>query len=210
MKTLHGIKYLIFDLGNVIYDIDYQRTFDLINSRLPREKEKLPAAFFVSEPHFSLEKGLISPEVFRDAAREFFMEDWEDEFIDEVWNALLVDIPMERLELLRKLKEQFPLFMLSNTNAIHFEVVDKVFRDKLKDGEWPHLFNKLFLSHEMGLRKPDAAIYREVVNRIGGEPQECLFFDDLKENLEGAEKVGIKTHHINHPKALINFFEHVQ
>ncbi|WP_114750038.1 HAD family hydrolase [Pleomorphovibrio marinus] len=210
MKKLKGIKNLIFDLGNVIYDIDYKRTFDLLNSRLPKEKENLPAAFMVSTPHFELEKGLISPAAFREAARTFFQAEWEDEFIDRVWNALLVDIPQERLDLLQNLKQDYRIYMLSNTNAIHFEVVEKVFREKLPEGLWPKLFDELFLSHEIGLRKPERAIYEEVLSRIGGKPQECLFFDDLRENLEGAQVVGIQTHLIDHPKGLMNFFADVQ
>ncbi len=209
MKKLNGIKFLIFDLGNVIYDIDYSLTFNKLNSRLPEKDHGLGKKFMVSDTHFSLETGKISEESFRNGVREYFSQDWDDAWIDEIWNALLVDIPMDRVQLLLRLKEQYPLYLLSNTNSIHFKVVDQVFREKLTDTEWSMLFDKVFLSHEMGLRKPSEEIYREVVRQIGGEAQECLFFDDLPENLKGAEKVGMRTFHIDNPNALIRFFEDV-
>jgi putative hydrolase of the HAD superfamily len=209
MKNLQEIEFLIFDLGNVIYDIDYQRTFEKINSRLPKEQHHLIKEFMVSPIHFDLETGKSDEKTFRDSVRNYFSADWEDEWIDEVWNSILVDIPQERLDLLVQLKEKYPLYMLSNTNSIHFKVVEKVFKEKLPENTWPQLFDHLFLSHEMGLRKPGEAIYREVVGTIGAPAGKCLFFDDLNENLLGAKKVGIQTHHIDHPKALINFFQHV-
>ncbi len=210
MKKDQQFQFLIFDLGNVIYDIDYQLTFDKLNSRLPAEKQSQVKEFMVSPVHYDLETGKVSEQEFRDGVRAYFSEDWEDQWIDEVWNSLLVDIPAERLELLLQLKRKHRLYMLSNTNSIHFKVVEKVFRKKLPEGSWPGLFDKLFLSHEMGLRKPDEKIYQAVIDEIGADPSECLFFDDLKANLDGAKKVGLKTHLINHPKALIDFFENVQ
>ncbi|MEX2512769.1 MAG: HAD family phosphatase, partial [Cyclobacteriaceae bacterium] len=204
------IQFLIFDLGNVIYDIDYQLIFDKINSQLPSEKHGKIKEFMVSTHHFDLETGKIDAPEFRNAVRAYFAENWEDEWIDEVWNSLLVDIPQERIDLLIRLKQHYKLYMLSNTNSIHFKVIDQLFQTKLPENYWPGLFDKLFLSHEMGLRKPGEAIYQEVIREIGAQPGQCLFFDDLKENLQGAESVGIKTFHINHPKALINFFENVQ
>ncbi|MFC4873572.1 HAD family hydrolase [Negadavirga shengliensis] len=209
MKNYHGIQFLIFDLGNVIYDIDYQLTFDKLNSRLPEHEHEKIKEFMVSTHHFDLETGKINEEAFRNGVRAFFGQEWEDGWIDEVWNSLLVDIPLERLDLLLSLKSKYKLYMLSNTNAIHFKVVEEVFRKKIP-GHWPALFDRLFLSHEMGLRKPDMAIYQQVVKEIGAEPSQCLFFDDLEENLKGAKDAGLQTFHINHPKALIRFFENVQ
>jgi len=210
MKTLNGIKFLIFDLGNVIYDIDYSLTFNKLNSRLQESDHELGKKFMVSDTHFNLEMGKISEEIFRNGVREYFKQDWDDAWIDEIWNALLVDIPMDRIQLLLRLKQRYKLYLLSNTNSIHFKIVEQVFRQKLDGTEWSMLFEKVFLSHEMGLRKPSEEIYREVVRQIGGEAHECLFFDDLPENLKGAEKVGMKTYHIDQPTSLIRFFEDVQ
>ncbi|MCC5936901.1 MAG: HAD family phosphatase [Lunatimonas sp.] len=208
MKNTKDIKFLIFDLGNVIYDIDYSLTFNKLYSKLPQSAHEQVKEFMVSDIHYQLEMGKISEAAFRDGVRSYFGQEWEDAWIDEVWNALLVDIPQERLELLKKLKMNFGIYMLSNTNSIHFKVVERVFADRLGN-QWMKLFGRLFLSHEMGLRKPDPAIYKAVVQAVGGKPEEFLFFDDLESNLEGAKSVGIQTHHVNHPKALIEFFAHV-
>lgn len=210
MKNHPEIQLLIFDLGNVIYDIDYQRTFDKLYTKLPNERHAMVKDFMVSPIHMDLETGKLDEAGFRDGVREYFSSDWDDAWIDEVWNSLLVDIPRERIDLLLKLKQQYPLYLLSNTNSIHFKVVEQVFLTKLPENSWPHLFDQVFLSHEMGLRKPGEAIYQSVLQQLDAKPEQCLFFDDLKENLLGAEKVGIKTHHINHQKALIDFFQDVQ
>jgi putative hydrolase of the HAD superfamily len=207
MKNRPEIQHLIFDLGNVIYDIDYQRTFDKLYTRLPEDKHPLVKEFMVSPLHMDLETGKIDEAAFRNGVRDYFTADWEDAWIDEVWNSLLVDIPQERIDLLLQLKQRYPLYLLSNTNSIHFTVVEQVFLQKLPENTWPRLFDHLFLSHEMGLRKPGEAIYQSVLQTLGAKPEACLFFDDLKENLLGAEKVGIQTHHIDHPKALIHFFQ---
>ena len=208
MKNIKNIKFLIFDLGNVIYDIDYALTFNKLYAKLPQNQHERVKEFMVSDIHYQLEMGKISEASFRDGVRNYFGQDWDDRWIDEVWNALLVDIPYERLELLSKLKATYGIYMLSNTNSIHFKVVEKVFVEKLGN-RWTDLFDKLFLSHEMGLRKPDPAIYQAVVSEVGGKPEEFLFFDDLESNLEGAKHIGIQTHHVNHPKALLDFFAHV-
>uniref|UniRef100_UPI00359311D8 HAD-IA family hydrolase n=1 Tax=Aquiflexum sp. TaxID=1872584 RepID=UPI00359311D8 len=71
------------------------------------------------------------------------------------------------------------------------------------------MFDRVFLSHEMGLAKPDEAIYKAVINEIQVEPNRVLFFDDLLANLDGAKRVGIQTYHITYPKALIQFFADV-
>ncbi|WP_209332183.1 HAD family hydrolase [Lunatimonas salinarum] len=205
---MKDIKFLIFDLGNVIYDIDYSLTFNKLYETLPPTAHECVKDFMVSDIHYQLEMGKISEATFRDGVRDYFAQNWDDAWIDDVWNALLVDIPQERLDLLKKLKNSYQIYMLSNTNSIHFKVVEKAFADKL-GSQWAELFDRLFLSHEMGLRKPDPAIYQTVVATVGGRPEEFLFFDDLESNLEGAKSVGIQTHHVNHPKALIEFFAHV-
>lgn len=209
MKNLSNIDFLIFDLGNVIINIDYDFTINELKKTLPNEKHELTEAFFPSSFHKNYEKGLISSPGFRNEVRAFFQEDWSDEFIDYIWNSLLKDIPQERIDLIRNLRKDFGTAVLSNTNEIHIIKFDEILQAETNANTLTELTDKTFLSHEMGLAKPDQAIYAQVLEEIGIPAEKVLFFDDLASNLEGAQSLGIQTHQITHPKGLMDFFAHV-
>lgn len=209
MKKLENIDFLIFDLGNVIIDIDYSFSINELKKILPEAKHTLTDKFFPSTFHKEYEKGLISSSQFRNEVRNLYQEDWTDTQIDHVWNSLLKDIPLERIELLKILGRDYGTAVLSNTNEIHIEKFDELLLDQTGEKSIFDLCDRIFLSHEMGLAKPDVAIYKAVLNEINVSPERVLFFDDLLANLEGAKRVGIQTYQITHPKSLIQFFSDV-
>jgi putative hydrolase of the HAD superfamily len=209
MKSIKNIDFLLFDLGNVIINIDYQFTINQLNKLLPQEKSGLTGSFFPSEFHKKYEKGLISTVDFRAEIRNHFMVDWSDEQIDLIWNSLLKDIPEERIELIKKLSLRFELAVLSNTNELHIERLNEILSAQYKISSLGQLFDQVYFSHELQMAKPDVEIYEEVAKRLHAAPQKILFFDDLEENIMGAKKVGYQTHLIDHPQALIKFFKNV-
>lgn len=209
MKKLENIDFLIFDLGNVIIDIDYAFTVNKLKDLLAVEKHSLTDRFFPAKFHKEFEKGRISAEEFRNAVRNHFQEDWSDPLIDELWNSLLKHIPKERIDLIKALSKDFGLAVLSNTNSIHVDKLDQILLEDTGEASLGILFDRVFFSHEMGMSKPDEEIYKSVIKELGVQPERILFFDDLLENLNGAKKVGLKTFHINHDKALIRFFQDV-
>jgi HAD superfamily hydrolase (TIGR01509 family) len=209
MKKLENIDFLIFDLGNVIIDIDYDFSIRELKKILPNEKHYLTADFFPSSFHKDYEKGMISSDQFRNAVRELYQENFSNEQIDHIWNSLLKDIPQERIDLVRNLNQDFGTAVLSNTNEIHILKFNEILNAQTSINGLSEMFDRVFLSHEMGLAKPDEAIYKAVINEIQVEPNRVLFFDDLLANLEGAKRVGLQTFHITHPKALIQFFADV-
>jgi putative hydrolase of the HAD superfamily len=209
MKKLENIDFLIFDLGNVIIDIDYDFSIRELKKILPNEKHYLTADFFPSSFHKDYEKGMISSDQFRNAVRELYQENYSNELIDHIWNSLSKDIPQERIDLVRNLNQDFGTAVLSNTNEIHILKFNEMLNAQTSINGLSEMFDRVFLSHEMGLAKPDEAIYKAVINEIQVEPNRVLFFDDLLANLEGAKRVGLQTFHITHPKALIQFFADV-
>jgi len=197
-------------MGNVIIDIDIDLTLKELKSDLSENEFSLADEFMKSELHAAFESGNIDEKEFRNGIRMAFNREWKDEWIDQVWNTLLLTIPKERIKLLKTLRKDYNLYLLSNTNSIHFKVVEEIFKKDHPEDSFLGLFDKVFLSHEMGLRKPDKKIYEKVVEEIEANPEQCLFFDDLQENLNAAKEVGLQTYLINHPKALVDYFSNVQ
>jgi glucose-1-phosphatase len=210
MKKLDNIDFLVFDLGNVIIDIDYDFSINELKKLLPEEKHSLTNRFFPSQFHKDFERGLIDAAKFRSEINILFEEQLEDSMIDHIWNSLLRELPLERIKLLQELRKNYGTAVLSNTNSIHIEAFDLILQETAALQSLDDLFDHVFLSHKMGLSKPDEKIYEKVVEVLGTKPERILFFDDLEANLEGAGKVGLNTFHITHPKALIDFFAHVQ
>jgi glucose-1-phosphatase len=209
MKKLEHIDFLIFDLGNVIIDIDYSFSINELKKILPESKQTLSNNFYLSTFLKDYEKGLINSDQFRNEVRNLYQEDWTDAQVDHVWNSLLQDIPSERIELLEILRRDFGTAILSNTNEIHIKKFDELLQDQTGEKSIFDLCDRVFLSHIMGLAKPDEAIYKAVLNEINVDPERVLFFDDLPANLDGANRVGLQTFQITHPRGLIQFFENV-
>jgi glucose-1-phosphatase len=207
MKNNSNIDFLIFDLGNVIIDIDIPLTVKLLKKELSPEEHAMAEEFFKSDLHANFEKGLIDEVVFREEVRKAFNKPWVDEKIDLIWNSLLLEIPRERIDLLRELKKNYQICMLSNTNTIHFKKVEEILLRDCGEQTFSTIFDRLFLSYELGFKKPDPEIYHEVVRQLGTSPERCMFFDDLEDNLLAAEKAGLRTYHIDHPQALIGYFK---
>jgi putative hydrolase of the HAD superfamily len=108
------------------------------------------------------------------------------------WLKMVLDIPPHRVKVLQQLGEKYNIYLFSNSNKIHIDHIDVEFREKY-GFEFPSLFKTQFYSHEIHERKPDLSSFEKVIQLSGVNPQETLFVDDLKENIEGAKKVGLKT-----------------
>lgn len=186
------IKNIIFDLGGVILDIDMQLTIEALNSIGAENLLKNYGVSGQKELAYRLEIGSIDAGEFRDLIRKGAEADIPDDDIDEAWNALLLHFKEERIEVLQRLKGQYRIFLLSNTNIIHQECFFSRFRMKFGQ-EFSELFENDYYSHEMGLNKPNPEIFQLVIEENNLNPQETLFLDDSQANLSGAELVGLNT-----------------
>jgi putative hydrolase of the HAD superfamily len=156
--------------------------------------------------HKAYEKGQISSAEFRQEFRNYFQTNWSDAEVDYYWNSLLGTIPAYRLELVRKLKAQYQVGILSNTNEIHIEAVYAQLQTQHGMDNFDPLFDWVFYSHEMGLAKPNQDIYQQLLLELGTTANRVLFFDDLKANVHGASSVGIQAIQVVGPETLLNFF----
>ncbi|MBN2635162.1 MAG: HAD family phosphatase [Prolixibacteraceae bacterium] len=188
---LTNIKNIIFDLGIVLLNLDFDRSIKAFHE-LGFNKDIIDNRQIFSDPVFyELSIGKISPNEFRDRIRELLQNsEITDKEIDEAWNAMILDIPIHRVEMLKKLQSRFEIFLFSNTNYIHIQKLESAFYNHHKI-EFSSLFNEVFYSHEVQKYKPDVDSYIKIVELAGVDPSVSLFIDDLEPNVEGARKAGL-------------------
>lgn len=202
------IKNIIFDLGDVILNIDVPVASLSFAKLSGREQAEILTLFQEKDLFRQFETGALNEEGFRNYIRELLVfPDWTDEMIDTAWNSLLLDIPSERIELLKKLKAHYKLFLLSNTSSIHITQVNKILEAATGIKKLDDLFDKVYLSYEMGLMKPAAEIYQQVLDQEGLVAEETLFLDDNLANIEGAAALGIATIHVRKPTTILEYLE---
>ncbi len=191
--NLTHIKNIVFDLGNVLLNLDFDASIQAFRN-LGLNSEVVNRQQAYADPVFyELEVGKATPEAFRKQVRRILKNpEATDQQIDDAWCAMIRDIPAKRVEMLKMLAKNYDVYLFSNTNAIHIRRLHQEFRD-IHEIEFPSLFVKDFYSHEIHERKPDLASYQKVIELSGIIPEETLFVDDLEKNISGAEKAGLKT-----------------
>lgn len=193
MKHKLGIKNLIIDFGGVLIDLDRQRCIQHFEQLGLRDVEAMLDIYHQQDFFQKYEKGLISNDEFRNIIREKAGHPLTDAEIDEAWNSFLVEIPTYKLELLLSLRKDYMVYLLSNTNDIHWQwSCEHAFRYKAFRVE--DYFERIYLSYEMHVAKPDAAIFQQVLEETGIAPEETLFIDDSADNCRTAEALGIHTY----------------
>jgi putative hydrolase of the HAD superfamily len=193
---LQKIKTIIFDLGGVIINLYVEKTIAAF-ARLSGYTEKELEEVYLSADFFKhYEKGLVSDEAFRKSlSAEFNTEATEDE-IDSAWNAMLGDIPSDRIESIKSVMQNYKCIVLSNTNAIHERAFHKILSESFPYSHLKDLFHEVYFSHELNQRKPDKEIYQKVLSQSQTVASKALFLDDSQLNLDAASKLGIHTLHI--------------
>ena len=186
------INAIIFDLGGVIVNLDIDRSFRALVGRSGLNSRAESAIMQNQRFFFDYEKGLIDDDEFRQGLRQHFKIMGTDEEIDRDWNAMLLDVPQDRIELIRELGEKYRLFVLSNTNQIHVDSFESSMQVHNGVADFKGLFEKVYYSHQTGYRKPQAEIYQMVLNENELNPGETLFIDDHPDNISSAAQLGIQ------------------
>ena len=202
------IKNIIFDLGDVILNIDVPLASSSFGKLSGREQHEILTLFKEKELFRLFETGLVDEDAFRNMIRELLeFPDWSEEIIDTAWNSLLLDIPPARIELIKELGKNYRLFLLSNTSSIHIKQVNKILHAATGIERLDDLFEKVYLSYEMGLMKPDPAIYLQVLEESGLVAEETLFLDDNADNITAASKLGIDTILVQKPVTILDYLK---
>ncbi len=201
-----SIQNIIFDLGGVIINLAPQKTVEAFARLSGLSPEKVLKAYS-ERPEFHLyEKGLLTNHEFRSALRGLFNVEASDAELDRCWNAMLLDIPLQRIQLLEKLKRNYRVFLLSNTNDIHLQCFNQIAKGVTGQPGLEPWFHKAYYSHLLKMRKPDVEIYEHVLQENHLQPAATLFLDDNLANLEGARQAGIQTFHVQQPDLIFTIF----
>ena len=201
---MQNIRNIIFDLGGVILDIDFKRTeraFVELGVTNFSELFGLGHAESFFKEH---EAGKITDDEFLASLQRVATHSLEPEVVQAAWNALLISFPPERIELLKRLKSKYRLFLLSNTNAIHVTAFQKIYREAFNNGVLDELFEKTYYSHKIQLRKPNKEIYEFVLKDKQLKPEETLFIDDALVNVEAARDSGMQAIHLKTGMTILN------
>lgn len=190
-----SIENIIFDFGGVIMNIDFQKTIESFGKLGVKDFDKLFSKHVQSSLFDKMDKGTISPAGFRNQVRELTGIHLSDQEIDRAWNDLLLDYPPHRIDLIQQLKQNYSLYLLSNTNEIHYREYSEIF---FQHYHFPFetLFKKAYWSFNTGMRKPDREIFDLVISENSLDPAKTLFIDDTEIHVNGALKAGINAYHL--------------
>jgi FMN phosphatase YigB (HAD superfamily) len=188
------VQNIIFDLGGVLLNIDYQRTIAAFQELGIKDFEKVYSQANQINLFNDLEIGKIEPSEFYDGIRKLAGINSTDESIKKAWNAMLLDFPIERFEFLNQVALEFNIYLLSNTNQIHLEEFNHIISSQHNGADLKDYFIEVYYSHVIGHRKPSEQAFECIIDAHELKKEETIFIDDSFQHIEGAEKVGIKSY----------------
>lgn len=200
------IRNLVFDLGGVLINLDFDGCLNAFRkvgfTDIDKQVRQFRGEGFFSE----FELGDITPTAFRETIRQKVNLALTDSEIDSMWNLMLCDIPCEKLELLLNLRQHYMVFLLSNTNQIHWNYISEQ-KFNYHGFSANDFFERTFLSFEMHKAKPEKEIYLQMMEDAHIIADETFFIDDSEANCKAAASLGIHTHHYQIGEDLRLLFE---
>jgi len=199
------IKNIVFDFGGVILNIDHYRVEQAFKRLGISQFDHLFNQASQSELFRAFEKGETTPARFRDEIRNLIKLNLSDATIDQTWNEIIDDYPPKRIELLKELKTRYKLYLLSNTNIIHYNYYIPEFRH-LFGLDFELLFHKVYWSFKIGMRKPDPDPFLLLIKNEIIRPEETLFIDDTIQNIRTAKSIGFHAVHLQKGLEITDLF----
>lgn len=202
--VMSTFKNILFDLGGIFLNIDYQKTEQAFVDLGVKDFNALFSQQFSNQLFEALETGKIMPNDFYDAFRMETKLAVSNEAIQQAWNAMLLDFPEERLHWLENVAQQYPVYLFSNTNIIHYQSFISNFEQNFPKKSFNDYFRKAYYSHELGMRKPYSESYLKIMELENLDPKETLFIDDTPKNIEGAQEAGLQTILLNNGRTVLD------
>ena len=185
-SALSRVEAIVYDFGNVLVEIHFDRVLERWARLAGADVEPLRERLGFGDEYQHHERGSLDAPAYYESLRRQLGLALDDAAMEEGWNAVFGDEIAPTVALVKRLAPVVPHYLFSNTNAAHYAYFSRRYREALVP------FTRLFVSHEMCLRKPDRAAFEHVAREIGVEPVRILFFDDLAANVEGARAAGMQ------------------
>ncbi len=184
---------LLFDMGGVVIDIDFDRAFHAWQPRSKLTFAEIKRTFAFDDLYQSHERGEITAARYYDHLSSMLQIESDHDHIATGWNAIYAgDIP-ETVAMIRIARSTIPCYAFTNTNSAHAATWRRLFPAVVQS------FDRVFASHEIGLRKPEQRAFDHVAHAIGVAPESIVFFDDVAENVRGATVAGFRGVHVRSP-----------
>ncbi len=195
LKQEH-IKAIVLDFGAVLININYQLTIDAFKQLGITNFDALYSKAQQTNLFNDLETGVISDLHFYNGIRTLSNTKLSNAQIQNAWNAMLIDLPKHRIDFVYALRQRYNVYLLSNTNCIHEQAFMQHIRATIGQDYFYGAFNKIFYSHEIGLRKPNSNVYEYVQKHIDVNANQILFVDDSPQHIQGALQYGWNAHYL--------------
>lgn len=184
---------VIFDLGGVLIQLNYQKTVEAFTALGVQDFKAMYSQAAQTSIFDNYETGKISTQNFVNTLKNYLPAHVTPNQIVAAWNAMILDFTPENLEYIEQLSETHQLYLLSNTNDIHFQKVERMLA-KVSSKKISDYFTKIYLSQEIGMRKPDSEVFQFVCNDASLNPSATLFIDDTEQHIQGARSIGLSTY----------------
>ena len=204
---MSNIKNLILDLGGVVLDVDYHKMVDTFKSYNIPDFDKHFTQAQQADIIDLFEEGKCTIEEFRNGIRDLVGINLTDKQIDDAWFSMILELPEERIQLIGLLKLKYNIYLFSNTNELHIEMLKKKYEEQFGFDIFTFLFNKAYFSNEIKMRKPHPESFQWLLDDAGIKAEETLFIEDSPQHIEGAKKVGLNTYWLTGGETLIDLYD---
>jgi glucose-1-phosphatase len=197
---------IIFDLGGVLINLDYQLTSKAFIDLGLTDFDATYSQLQQTDLFDRFETGAISSFHFINRLLDQLPQGTSGNKVVHAWNAMILDFPEERLLWLLEMKQRYRIFLLSNTNTLHMEAVCRSLERTIGHQRLEDYFEHVYLSCEMGLRKPNPEIFSRVCDEQRLNPATTVFIDDTLQHVEGAASIGLQALHLKPGEAVQSLF----
>jgi glucose-1-phosphatase len=198
------ITALIFDLGGVVFDYSFDKTFDTWTILTGKSVKELKSRFKFTESFEKFERNDISPQQFIEDISKQLSYNFDESTFEKGWNSIYMNTFGDIDNLLGYLKENYRLIALTNTNLTHSKVWKIKYVDTLQN------FEKIFCSHEIRTRKPETKAFQTVLDYLDVSAQQTIFFDDNKEYVRKAKQIGINAYCVSSYNQMLQVLEKLE
>lgn len=205
IKMKENINAIIFDLGGVILNIDFNITIQALAKLGMNQPNKVFGQYAQASFFDKFDKGEIDEKELFIEMRKFFNYDITDKDLKKAWNDMILNLPKYRIELLKKVRKNYKIFLLSNTNTLHHDFYTEQIKG-LGEKSYESLFDGAYYSFMCGMRKPEHRIFMKVIQENNLNPANTLFIDDTSIHTNSASELGINTIHLKPNEDIINLF----